>query len=105
MLERWPLVRTEVERACTLLIDPSPQNLGQCSMLLSSALSRLSQNPPSRQEALALHVSIRKASRLLGTAANFYEGWQAVLGTLAQDGYTPAGEPAAASLRRVSFRG
>jgi hypothetical protein len=46
-----------------------------------------------KSQARALRVEILPVSRLLQNLANFYRGWERILGTMSA-GYTAAGDPA-----------
>ena len=104
--ERLAAARAQVDRACHLLLSPTPQALDRCAQLLASALSELTacqgdSAPASRArtEAQRLHRSIGHTRRLLEGAAAFHQNWIRWLGALCA-GYTRHGEPA--SLERVS---
>jgi len=96
----------ELEAACELLIDPSPENLDRCSAVLASAAAHVAAGPMARGERGLLRVSIGRASRLLETAADYHRQWQKILRGLTGSGYTVAGELSAAPVRgRVSIEG
>ena len=98
--------RTEVERACHLLLSPTPEQLDQSARRLSDAVAavtacreaaRGSSQPPGPSvaaEARSLQQSIGRARRLLEAAAAFHANWVQYLGALCA-GYTDRGEAAA----------
>jgi hypothetical protein len=111
VVERLVAVRLQVDRACDLLISPTPTALDSCSHLLETACSRLAQlqprlcqgagNPAAKEEARRLRAAIMCAGRLLENALSFHVNWGRLLGALSA-GYTERGEPAPAP---VSHRG
>ena len=105
VVERLVAVRLQVDRACDLLISPTPTALDSCSHLLETACSRLAQlqprlcqgagNPAAKEEARRLRAAIMCAGRLLENALSFHVNWGRLLGALSA-GYTERGEPAKA---------
>jgi hypothetical protein len=99
--ERLAAVQSAVDRACQLLLSPTPQQLDACARLLETAVSELSALPDTapeskndaRAQARLLKKSIGRADRLLESAAEFYSNWIRFLGALCA-GYTGQGQPA-----------
>jgi hypothetical protein len=101
-------VRAEVQRACDLLRAPSPAAVDRCTVALGLAVSLLGEwrkgfqghdhtaNRLALEEALRLRATVRRASRLLETAAEYHVRWRQALGSLCA-GYTASGAPAAAA--------
>ncbi len=95
--------RSEVKRACRLLESPSPESLAASSSALERAVSGLNDcrrgirrgaiGPDVRTMASQLRAELRHAGRLLESAADFYRGWERILGAMS-GGYTADGEPA-----------
>jgi hypothetical protein len=115
VVERLQAVRLEVDRACQLLISPSPATLDSCARLLETAGSRLTQlqpqlrqgagNPTAQQEARRLRTAVLCVRHLLENAWSFHVNWGRLLGALSA-GYTERGEPAPAPRRgRLSVEG
>jgi hypothetical protein len=104
--EQLAIARAEVNRACGLLIAPTPEALQNCQQALTSAVSALTefreqcrQTPTATSASLAtraLRNEIHRAGRLLQNLANFYRGWERILGTMS-GGYTANGDPAPVS--------
>lgn len=114
MVERLRAARAEVDRACALLVSPSPEVLDRCSRTLETAGSRLAEcrpllregtgNPAALQEARRLQAAVRHAGRLLEGAASFHLHWSRWLGAMCA-GYTQGGHAAPAPHgNRVSIR-
>jgi hypothetical protein len=100
------VAQQEIEEACRLLIDPSPENLDRCSTVLTGAISRLSQSRPPASEARTVRVLVKRVVRLLEAAASYRYGWRRVLQAMSAGGYTPAGDPAVSSEpRRIWMEG
>jgi hypothetical protein len=110
-------VRAEVQRACDLLRTPSPAAVYRCTAVLGSAVSLLGEwrkgfrghdhtaNRLALEEALQLRATVRRARRLLETAAEYHARWRQALGSLCA-GYTASGAPAAAARPgRLCLRG
>lgn len=106
--------REKVERACALLLSPSPEALDQCAPLVEAAVAvvaacREALEPPVEPGAAAegrrLQAQVRRAWCLLEAAAAYQNNWAKRLATLTA-GYNRRGEPAAvASSSRMSLRG
>ena len=106
--ERLHAVRSDVERACGLLVSPSAAALDRCAGVLESAYLdleacgpwvRLAQgNAEALAEARRLHQAVRRTSHLLETARDYYAKWSPAWAALT-NGYTPRGE-APAPVRR-----
>jgi hypothetical protein len=100
--ERLAIARSEVHRACDLLIASTPEALDDCQDALARAVSvlhdfRRNQVPPSpglTALARALKADVARANHLLQRLARFYKGWERMLGTMS-GGYTSSGAPAA----------
>lgn len=113
--ERLVAARSEVNRACDLLIAPTPEALSSCQDALTRAVSELTGFRSSGQEVPAgsdvksmacdLRAEILRASRLLQSLAGFYRGWERILGAMS-GGYTSGGDPApVARIGRLCCRG
>jgi hypothetical protein len=113
--ERLVAARSEVNRACNLLIAPTPEALHSCQDALERAVSELTEfrsgcrqvpaGSGARSMACALRDEILRASRLLQSLAVFYRGWERILGAMS-GGYTSAGDPApVARVGRLCCRG
>jgi hypothetical protein len=99
-LDRLLAVRSEVERACGLLVSPSAEALDRCAGVLESACSDLETcrswvrgaqgNPEALAEARRLHEAVRRASHLLEIARDYYAKWSRAFAALT-NGYTPDG--------------
>src|ERR1700722_7377750 len=97
------MARAEVNRACTLLIAPTPEALIGCQDALERAVSALQEfrlgcrevqaNPGDHAIVRALSAEVMHASRLLQNLASFYRGWERILGAMS-GGYTASGNPA-----------
>jgi hypothetical protein len=99
--ERLGAVRSEVERACGLLVSPSAEALDRCTGVLESACSDLETcrswvrgahgKPEVLAEARRLNEAVRRAFHLLEIARDYYakwiQSWAAV-----NNGYNPTGE-------------
>ena len=112
---RLALARSEVTRACSLLIAPTPEALNTCQDALQRAVTALTEmrsplaefpaDPAVEPEARALRADVRKVGRLLQNIASFYQGWERILGAMT-GGYTPSGDPAPVTRQgRLCFRG
>lgn len=113
--EQLAIARAEVNRACGLLVAPTPEALLNCQQALTSAVSALMefrdqcrQTPTASSASLAMRAfrnEIHRAGRLLQNLANFYRGWERILGTRS-GGYTASGDPApVARVGRLSCQG
>ena len=107
--------RSEVKRACDLLVAANPQTWNGCQEALERAVSELASFQTERRElpahsgartmASALRTEVQRARRLLESLASFYRGWERILGTMA-GGYTASGDPApVARIGRLCCRG
>ena len=99
--ERLVAARSEVKRACDLLIAPSPTALEGCQNALQRAVSELTEYrkhrevpevPTVRHLAYGLRSEVLRASHLLKSLAQFYSGWERILGAMTA-GYTASGDP------------
>jgi hypothetical protein len=113
--ERLVAARSEVKRACDLLIATTPEALNRCQEALAQAVYELREfrsqcgESPGDSTALstaaALRGELRRANRLLQNLASFYRGWERILGTMSA-GYTSGGDPApVARTGRLCCRG
>src|SRR5579863_1002263 len=113
--ERLATARTEVTRACDLLIAPTPQALRSCQDALQRAVEAMTELPSPPEEfradpavepqARALRTEILRADKLLQNLARFYRGWERILGAMSA-GYTANGDPAPVSrMGRLCCRG
>jgi hypothetical protein len=101
--EHLSAARSEVKRACHFLEAPSPASLEASSSALERAVSGLNDWRCGIRPGLAdahfaakvrqLRAELRHAGRLLESAADFYRGWERILGAMS-GGYTAGGEPA-----------
>jgi hypothetical protein len=101
--EQLSAARLQVKRACHLLEAPSPASLEASSSALERAVSGLNdcrhgiRPGVTDTDAIAkvrqLRAELRHAGRLLESAADFYRGWERILGAMS-GGYTAGGEPA-----------
>ncbi|MGD0870523.1 MAG: hypothetical protein ABSB88_13280 [Bryobacteraceae bacterium] len=101
--EHLSSARLEVKRACDLLEAPNPASLEASSSALERAISGLNDcrrgirpgvtNADVRARVRQLRAELRHAGRLLESAADFYRGWERILGAMS-GGYTAGGEPA-----------
>ena len=108
-------VRGKVERACELLITPSPKVLDRCSSVLEEAAAELARRLASlegargdraaQKEARRLWFSVRCARRLLENASEYRFRLDGLL-RAATAGYTARGDPAPLQRAgRVSVQG
>jgi hypothetical protein len=113
--ERLIKARSEVHRACDLLIAPSSDTLDGCQDALRRAVSELAgfrstgtgipMAAGTRQLACGLRSEVLRAARLLQSMASFYHGWERILGAMTA-GYTASGDPAPVTRQgRLCFRG
>ena len=106
--DRLAAVRTAVEQSCHLLLTPFPEELDECTGLLTQAIEALSAerdrlrtepgSPAFLSELRQLQLRIGTAEKLLRTAAAHYAGWNRVLRSMVA-GYTSAGDAAEPILR------
>ena len=104
--EQLSAARLQVKRACHLLEAPSPASLEASSSALERAVSGLNDcrrgirpgvpDADVRAKIRQLRAELRHAGRLLESAADFYRGWERILGAMS-GGYTAGGEPAPVS--------
>lgn len=96
----------QVEQACDLLVEATPEALAQSPIVLAEAVTAvrdLRQGGPFHgPEARKLRASVLKARRLLDQAAIFHARWQMMLAAMSV-GYTAMGSPAEIPSRRRSF--
>jgi hypothetical protein len=114
LVARLDRVESALARVCRDLVAPSPAVLDGCSRTLESAFGELREfrrglegraEPEARARLLKLRASLRLASRLLDTAAEFHTGWSRILGAMT-GGYTPEGSAAVLTTRpRVCLEG
>jgi hypothetical protein len=112
--ERLVAARSEVKRACGFLVDASPEALERCQGALERAVSELAgfrstcaavSNGGARSTADGLRAEVLRAAALLQSLADFYHGWERILGAMSA-GYTATGDPAAVARRgRLYCRG
>jgi hypothetical protein len=103
VIEQLASTRMQLDAACALLLSPTPDAVDRCATQLESTGSRLAGvcdqmaaaqgDPAAIEEARKVRRSFERASRLLDSAAQFHQNWQAVRGALT-GGYTNRGEPA-----------
>jgi hypothetical protein len=107
------IARSEVHRACDLLIASTPEALQDSQTALERAVAALQEfrrgaaAPASGATSLAraLRAEVFRAGRLLESLASFYQGWNRILGAMS-GGYTASGAPAAVSRQgRICCRG
>jgi hypothetical protein len=115
MVEPLISVRRQLDRACDLLTNPTPDCMDACIALLETAATELaksipngSPNAPNRaalEDALSLRNSFSRAFRLLQHAADFHRNWTLIRGAMT-GGYTPRGDPApVVHLNRICVEG
>jgi hypothetical protein len=93
----------EVQRARDLLTTASPQSLEASSNALAQAIADLKlsrqgmkpgvKSPERLSQMRQLRGELQHTGRLLESAAQFYRGWERILGSMSS-GYTPGDEPA-----------
>lgn len=104
--EHRSVAQRELDAACELLIDPTPENLERCSCVMARAVSCLETGKPAAAETQLLRESVRRAGRLLESAADYHRQWVRILFRLTASGYTAGGEPDLRPVRgRVSMEG
>lgn len=108
--------REKLDRACDLLLAPSPAALDQCALLLEAAVTTVAAcqaviaapaqtEPGASAEARRLQAAVRRARCLLESAAEYHQNWARRMGTMSA-GYDGRGEPAAIDRgRRLILRG
>lgn len=113
--ERMEVARVTLERACDLLMDPTPQRLEDCRVELAMAatslpgctaeLSRHAGDAVLLAQALRLRQAVQRAGLLLRGAAEHHGKWFQIL-RAKMGGYTAQGDLAAVSCAaRVWLRG
>ena len=109
--------REKVERACELLLAPSPVALDRCAPLFELAIGQMrecrdalavlqtAEPAACLRESRRLRLAVGRARLLLENAAEYHQNWMRRLGSLSA-GYDRRGEPAAVALgRRVVVKG
>jgi hypothetical protein len=118
--------RSDVDRACELLVTSSPECLDSCSRVLEAAGRRLAEYQPRfgapknsgrigdasvighatlLGEAYRLRAAVRRAASLLEGANKFHLNWSRLRDAMT-GGYTGSGEPAPVPRgSRISIRG
>jgi hypothetical protein len=114
--EQLAAAHEKLDRACALLLSPSPEALDQCAPLLIAAIAHVTAGQdaiarPARADAAAsaegrrLQAAVRRARRLLESAADYHHNWARRMGAMSA-GYDGRGEPAAIERgRRLIVRG
>ena len=109
--ERLGAARSDVKRACDLLIAPTPEALNRCQDALQRAVSELMAVRAEGGAMIApdlradLRADVRRVRQLLQNLASFYRGWERILGTMS-GGYTCGGSPAPVNRQgRICCRG
>ena len=103
VVEGLSAARSQVERACGLLVSSSPEFLDGCPGLLERACSVMAESrpwlsgargdPDALEEARRLQIAVRHAARLLENAGEYHAKWNRILGAMT-GGYTTRGDPA-----------
>jgi hypothetical protein len=109
--------REDLEQSCILLQTPSAEALDHCAELLEAACLRAREwnaqlpafeaVPGAKDEARRLRSSLRRAARLLESAASYHARWGRIVGAMCV-GYAPDGGPGtrpAATARRILAEG
>jgi hypothetical protein len=125
VMEQLMTTRSDVDRACELLVTPSPGSLDRCSRVLEAAVHRLAEfqpllgaprnggigdaavigNATLRDEAYRLRAAVRLAASLLEGANRFHLNWSRLRDAMT-GGYTGHGDPAPVPRgSRISIRG
>jgi hypothetical protein len=114
--EQLAAARENLDRACELLLSPSPEALDQCAPLLEAAVTKVTAcqqavagqewtAPGASAEGRRLQAAVRRARRLLDSAAEYHQNWARRIGALSA-GYDGRGEPAEVDRgRRLILRG
>ena len=102
MEERLAAAGAAMSRVNGLLVAPSPQTFDFCQRALQEAAAELGAchavlpghhgNSDLLTTARQLRAEVLLAGRLLHSAADFYIGWERLLGAMS-GGYTASGEP------------
>jgi hypothetical protein len=114
-MEQLVTARSDVDRACELLVTPSPGSLDRCSRVLEAAVQRLTESQPQLRrgvgdatllgEANRLRAAVRRAARLLEGANGFHLNWSRLRDAMT-GGYTGRGDPSPVPRgSRISIRG
>ena len=112
---RLAAARSDVERACDLLIRSTPEALHGCQDALERAVRgladvpaqavKLAADPAIPLRAKGLRSEVLRARHLLERLAGFYQGWERILGTMS-GGYSANGDPVPLTrLGRLDCRG
>lgn len=115
IIERLIEARSDVERVCGWLASPAPERLDRCSATLTQAVTGLSVgagwlgsargDAEALAEAWRLARTVRRASRLLESANEYYAGWNRIRAAMV-DGYEPGGQvPAPIASGTISLEG
>jgi hypothetical protein len=114
-MEQLVTARSDVDRACELLVSPSPGSLDRCSRVLEAAVQRLAESqtqlrrgigdPSVVGEAYSLRADVRRAASLLEGANKFHLNWCRLRDAMT-GGYTGRGDPSPVPRgSRISIRG
>jgi hypothetical protein len=106
LADRLKAARIEVDRACDLLVQASPESMERSALALEAASRKCrpaewrellpetaEQKAAALEQARQLRAAIRRASHLLETAATFRRNWTRMLCAMT-GGYTGQGSPA-----------
>jgi len=112
LMQQLVATRSDVDRACELLVSPSPGSLDRCSRVLEAAIHRLAESQPQSGappavlgEAYRLRAAVRRAASLLEGANGFHLNWSHLRDAMT-GGYTGRGDPAPVPRgSRISIRG
>ncbi len=116
LTEQLAAAREKLDRACDLLLSPSPEALDQCAPLLQAAVTEVTAcqaamagpvrpEPGAAAEGRRLQAAVRRARLLLESAAEYHRNWTRRMGAMSA-GYDGRGEPAAVDRgRRLILRG
>lgn len=116
LTEQLAEAREKLDCACNLLLTPSPEALDQCAPLLEAAVIKVTAcqkaisgqqqtEPAASAEGRQLQAAVRRARRLLESAAEYHQNWIRRIGAMSA-GYDGRGEPAAVDRgRRLMLRG
>ncbi|MBZ5725988.1 MAG: hypothetical protein LAP87_13435 [Acidobacteriia bacterium] len=113
--ERLAAARSELGRACDMLVSPSPEMLDRCSAVLAQVAGELAgtadwlpqarANPLALAEACRVRGAVMRARKLLQNASDYHLHWTQILGAMSA-GYTAQGAAAPVVHRsRVCLRG
>jgi hypothetical protein len=116
LAEQLADAREQLERACDLLLTPSPDSLDRCASLLEAAVTKVTAcqaaiagprqtEPDASMEGRRLQAVVRRARRLLDSAAEYHQNWSRRIGAMSA-GYDGRGEPVSVDRgRRLILRG